>query len=263
MWCGTVFALVQVHRSYKYVISWCHLALADTSNIQGLTILVRAINSLAKPLPQAEARATWDALYPGEVHSVRMVRNTGKLPKLVAKFDKLSKKLEQLEEKKQKLIGADSGHQAEVKSCGCCGPLTKTIAKTAQKLTDTKEQIGVARDQLCGDELDKGLSYFVVFKSARSATIAAQVTALDPTRFEVSAAPVPAASASRALAAAVSPASARKSASSRQQAPCRGSPGGAASASATASAASWAHTARPSSSAPVASSLEKYRSPLR
>ena len=59
------------------------------------------------------------------------------------------------------------------------------------KLAALRTKVQAARKAYCGHDNDVGLSYFVIFKDSRTATIANQVVALPEASFEVSTAPVP------------------------------------------------------------------------
>ena len=82
LWLNSLYALVQINKSWLKLVGWIHSALEDPSDVVSHTLLVRATNPLARPFSQASALRTGEGLYPGEIHSVRMVRDTGKLCKL-------------------------------------------------------------------------------------------------------------------------------------------------------------------------------------
>ena len=199
MWVCSLHGYYQLVRSWQRLVRACQTSMADAGDAASHTLLVRAINPLAKPFEQNEAFALWAGLYPNQIFSVRMCRDTRELPKAVAKFDKLQAQLKVLEVKnknlREKAAAAEAaeaaGDAAEgaakvsavSKLCACCRtPPLKAAEKLAPKLVKTREALEEARLALqkaavanCGEERDEGLSYFVLLKSARAATIAKQV----------------------------------------------------------------------------------------
>ena len=86
---NTFYALSQLGNSWKRVSGWAHKYLEDPDNPTSHAVLVQSTQPLSKPISQVTAFKTWDSVYPGEVISVRMIRDTGKLPALLSKFDKV------------------------------------------------------------------------------------------------------------------------------------------------------------------------------
>ena len=194
LWLNSLYALVQINKSWLKLVGWIHSALEDPSDVVSHTLLVRATNPLAKPFSQASALSTWEGLYPGEIHSVRMVRHTGKLPELLAKLDKILAKLAGFDRRREAMIeaGKDADGAFDKRSLFGLGPSPNAQrAKLEAKLTALRLKVAAARKNHCGPENDVGLSYFVIFQASRTATIANQVVALPEASYEVSTAPVP------------------------------------------------------------------------
>lgn len=195
LWLNSLYALILIDKSWRRIVGWCHVALEDSSDIVSHALLVRATNPLAKPFSQASALHTWEGLYPGEIFSVRMVRDTGKLPKLLAKVDKLLAKLARLDQREQSLKdakGKDARTAFAKKTCFGLGPsLDAKRAKLEAQLAQQRLKVADAKHQFCTHANDRGLAYFVLFKASRVCTIASQVVALPGASFEVSVAPVP------------------------------------------------------------------------
>lgn len=144
--------------------------------------------------------AAWQALYPGDVHSVRVVRETGRLPELLPKLDALREALERLEAKAAKAKAAEQvgdgcfggGDDTEAKRAKALDKLARQIAKQQAKIDAVRCEVADERNRHCAlPEHDAGVSYFVLFKTARAATIAKQVVNVPNAHFEVGPAPTP------------------------------------------------------------------------
>ena len=149
-------------RSWEKIVVRRSSLLANASDYSALTVLVRTAGHLAKkPTTAAEARALWGLLYPGQIFDVRMVRDTGPLPKQLAQRKKLTAAIEALEAKiakaeakkqeKQEKQGAEAaatgaeeagvtaeggGEQGEVQKGGfglCATPQAKLQATRAKR----------------------------------------------------------------------------------------------------------------------------------
>ena len=194
LWLNSLYALAQINKSWHRLVGYIHTALEDPRDVVSHTLLVRATNPLAKPFSQASAYRTWEGLYPGQIHSVRMVRHTGKLPELLAKLDKVVAKLTGLERRHEALVEAGKDADAAFARKTLFGLRPSPNAQRAAlkvKLAALRTKVQAARKAYCGHDNDVGLSYFVIFKDSRTATIANQVVALPEASFEVSTAPVP------------------------------------------------------------------------
>ena len=191
LWLNSLLALRAINRSWQKVVGWCQASLADADDPVSHVVLVRASSPLTKPVTQAQAFATWDVLYPGSIYSVRVVRETGALPSLLAKYDALAKSKRELEVRRDQLIEDGKANQAEATTCCGGSSLAAKISKLEAKMALLTPKISALRDKCIGDEKDVGLSYFVIFTTSRAATMASQVSALPSASYTVSAAPVP------------------------------------------------------------------------
>jgi len=191
IWINTIYGIFMLKRSWEKIVSWCKEALEDETDVVSHVVLVRAANPFVKPVTQAEAFATWDMLFPNEIFSVRMIRSTAQLPKLLAKFDRLDKSLTALQARKQKLIDEGKPEKLDKKTCFCMKSINAKIPKTEETIATVREKIAELKPKVCGDDNDKGLSYFVIFHRSRDATVATQTAVLPGHLFEVTTAPVP------------------------------------------------------------------------
>ncbi len=209
MWLGSIFTLWQLKRTWRRVIKWSHFSMAaQAGDPTSHAILVRATDPREHLRSPDELRRQWDSLYPGEVHSVRVVRETGRLPSLLPRLDELRQALALLDRKALALAEArdtlrDGGaHAAGNRGGGgndAADKRTKAQAELAQKLLSMQAKIDAVRCEVAMERKmyattaanDVGISYFVLFKSARTATIAKQVVNVAKARFEVLPAPTP------------------------------------------------------------------------
>lgn len=204
LWVNSLHTYVQLSRSWRRIVRACQTSMADAGDAASHAILVRANNPLAKPFKQIDAFLTWAGLYPGQVLSVRMCRDTGSLPKALAKFDATQRALAVLEAKHKKLLEKAAVSPIGVTRlqwachfCACRSPAARA-EKLQTKIDKQRHRLDTARSEIvrtakvhCGPEHDVGLSYFVIFKSSRAASIAKQVVNLPEVEFEVEPAPVP------------------------------------------------------------------------
>jgi len=143
-------------------------------------VLVRSVDARDAPCSANELRIIWDALYPGEVYDIRVVSDTGQLPGLLSKLDHALDHLAMLEEQ---AVEAEAAAATKKLS-----KVEKAIAKQTQKVEGLRAKVATERDQHTSGE---GVSYFVLFKSTRAATIAKQVINMPNAHFKVQAAPPP------------------------------------------------------------------------
>ena len=104
IWLNTIYALVHMSRTWRKILHWCHTAPKEDEAVVAYSLLVRARNPLAKPIRQADALQAWEDLYPGEIHSVRMVRHTGNLPRLLGQMDRLEEQLQLLQHQRRQIV---------------------------------------------------------------------------------------------------------------------------------------------------------------
>ena len=205
-------------RSWEKIVVRRSSLLANASDYSALTVLVRTAGHLAKkPTTAAEARALWGLLYPGQIFDVRMVRDTGPLPKQLAQRKKLTAAIEALEAKiakaeakkqeKQEKQGAEAaatgaeeagvtaeggGEQGEVQKGGfglCATPQAKLQAARAKRAA-LDEKLRAAAHTASAEENDHGFNYFVCFNSHRACNLAKQVVNTPDANFKVVAAPL-------------------------------------------------------------------------
>ena len=183
MWVCTLYAVWELNRTWRHVIAKCQQSMACADDVSSHTILVRSTDPRNLPQSREDAHRTWEGLYPQQVHTVRMVRNTGALPKKLALLDKLTAQLEALD--------AAAAATKGTKRAGCGADAAKKAGKVRAKLAATREAVQDLKVRHCGDDADQGLSYFVLFNNRRTCTIARQVVNLPGAAFQVEPAPVP------------------------------------------------------------------------
>ena len=118
-------------RSWEKIVVRRSSLLANASDYSALTVLVRTAGHLAKkPTTAAEARALWGLLYPGQIFDVRMVRDTGALPKQLAQRKKLTAAIEALEAKIAKAKAKPKPTLTLTRTLTLTLPLTLTLKRT-------------------------------------------------------------------------------------------------------------------------------------
>ena len=99
-----------------------------------------------------------DKLYPGLVYDVRMVRETGTLPKLLAQHEKLCKTVEGLEASVAKLAaeGKPAPDPAQ-KRLGCLPGLAKKLDDARTKRDQLVDDVRAAYEKCAAPENDRGV----------------------------------------------------------------------------------------------------------
>ena len=132
-----------------------------------------------KPRTREEIAAEWEELYPGEVWGVFVVREAGDLPKLVAKWTPLHKRLAKADRRAAKAAeDPEKAAKAAKGGGGCCASAAKAQRKLEadrKKLAELEKQIVEKLKVERAPERDMGLHYFVCFRSQRATNLAKQV----------------------------------------------------------------------------------------
>ena len=210
-WLFTLVALVQLRRGWDRMIMFKRRALSDARDAQALAICVRETDAkalLAKaraaalaakakavgflrqgvgrtPTPAPDAlgwsredvwRLRADKLYPGLVYDVRMVRETGTLPKLLAQHEKVCKTVETLEASVAKLAaeGKPAPDPAQ-KRLGCLPGLAKKLDDARAKRDHWSTTCASRVREVRGARDDRGVCYFVLFREQKPCNLARQV----------------------------------------------------------------------------------------
>ena len=228
-WLFTLVALVQLRRGWDRMIMFKRRALSDARDAQALAICVRETDAkalLAKAraaalaakakagrisptkgsasapsAPAADAlgwsredvwRLWADKLYPGLVYDVRMVRETGTLPKLLAQHEKVCKTVEGLEASVAKLAaeGKPAPDPAQ-KRLGCLPGLAKKLDDARAKRDQLVDDVRAAYEKCAAPENDRGVCYFVLFREQKPCNLARQVCHFEKSTIKVLAAPAP------------------------------------------------------------------------
>ena len=196
-WYLSVLTIYQLNSSWQRVVHRRQRSLANAHDASSLAILVR---STRQPLPRVyskeEALALWTSLYPGAIYDVRMVRETGRLPKLLAKRRALVGAIERLERRieRREATGRTRGGQLKT---SLAATLTATwhgatggggdqrLARAHEALDRHESELQKLTAQMRDEyqawtdpEHDRGYNYFVLFRRHRQCNIAKQV----PTR---------------------------------------------------------------------------------
>lgn len=183
IWILTVLTISLLRRSWHRVVERRQHALADAHDTSSLTILVRHGSWIKQTHTKrvwqmhnrADALALWEKLFPGCIYDVRMVRDTGKLPKLLATRKKLKLALGKLESK-------EADPRSTQKAVGKArAALDKKRPLLAANIEDIKTSYATA----CEPQNDKGSSYFVLFKKHRQCNVAKQVVNVADENLEV------------------------------------------------------------------------------
>ena len=175
------------YTAWIRVITKVQSSMSVADDVTSYTMLVRSTDPSALPQKRSLAERTWRHIYPGEVQCVRMVRDTGALPKQLALLDRLEAALPKLE-------AAAKAPAAKGLAALCAASPASRQRKVEQcraKLNKARDAVAALKERYCGEDADAGLSYFVLFKTRRTATIAKQVLNLPDASFEVVPAPVP------------------------------------------------------------------------
>ena len=228
-WLFTLVALVQLRRGWDRMIMFKRRALSDARDAQALAICVRETDakallakaraaalaakakagrisptkgSAATPTPAPEDALGWsredvwrlwaDKLYPGLVYDVRMVRETGTLPKLLAQHEKVCKTVETLEASVAKLAaeGKPAPDPAQ-KRLGCLPGLAKKLDDARAKRDQLVDDVRAAYEKCAAPENDRGVCYFVLFREQKPCNLARQVCHFEKSTIKVLAAPAP------------------------------------------------------------------------
>ena len=201
MWLASFYTYYQLKCTWRRITKWAQRSMAASGDAASHAILVRPIDPQVRGRGPDELLAVWQSLYPGEVHSVRVVREVGKLPKLLPKLDGLRERLASLEAHVARVrLGeeaagggcCDDGADHADKQSKALDKLERRLAKQKAKVDAVRCEVALERDQHCVlHEHDVGVSYFVLFKTARTATIAKQVVNVPNAHFEIGPAPTP------------------------------------------------------------------------
>ena len=191
IWFLTVHTIGLLRRSWKRVVAHRRQALADATDTSSLTILVRSgywdkatpdnplemhkMRWVWKMKSKAEAIELWEKLYPGCIYDVRMVRDTGTLPKLLKTREKLAAAIEKLE---IKVINPETKAKAKAKA-------EALLDKKRGLFKENTQGVMTQYATACTAEMDKGSSYFVLFKKHRQANMAKMVCNLEDEHVQV------------------------------------------------------------------------------
>ena len=172
-WYLTGLTLWLLGSAWGRILARRQRSLADARDASSLAILVRDTKSvpvLRKSMKKRdEAFRMWQSLYPGEIYDVRMVRDTGKLPALLAKHKKLSATVEKMEATLATLEAEDAASSKVEKA------LAKLRTARAGLLADIHQEY----DTATAAENDRGTTYFVCFRKHRPCNLAKQVVNTD------------------------------------------------------------------------------------
>jgi len=180
-WLLTYLTITRLSASWRKLIARRLRSLADARDASSLVVLVRAGGLRGKEASLGEVRALWETLYPGQIWDVIMVRDTGKLPGLLARRTKLIQGIEALElsEAKAKAKGGVPAH------------------KLLRRLRGRRDDLGALIGELkaeytlrAADSNDVGSNYFVRFRQHRACNIAKQVLNTTAGSMQVVAAPL-------------------------------------------------------------------------
>ena len=199
-WILTILVITLLTRSWKRVVERKQRMLTDARDASSLVILVRSgywkkqddrrratvSNKVAggvagwKKHSREEVLETWQALYGEAIFDVRMVRDTGALPKHLAKRAKLAAAIEKLEDIESN----------PAKSEKAVNKARTALDKKRPMLATLMEEIKKEYEAVCKPEADCGSAYFVFFTNHRDCNIAKQVLNNSDTHVEVYSAPL-------------------------------------------------------------------------
>ena len=187
-WYLTGLTIWQLKRSWRRILARRQRSLKDARDTSSLALLVRSKKRLrfgTKMPTRAETLAMWSSLYPGEIYDVRVIRDTGKLPQLLARRKKLVSSIEKLEAKAARIEtrgGERSPRFRPSIALEMVRGRNKQLAKTQNALEAQRAELEqVMKDvrsdyELCtAPDSDAGPNYFVLFRRHRPCNIAKQV----------------------------------------------------------------------------------------
>lgn len=223
-WLLTYLTVSELNRSWKRMLARRLASLTDARDASSLTCLVRGGGLLGKTYAREEMLKLWTLLYPGAIHDIRIVRDTGELRHILSaiaharqdiltleqKIAKLRKKLSKAVDKKgdakasAKLASLDAGLAGldpnppprpageKKKGGGRCDrrPLPAKLSSQRTELATLYRDLAAEHARVGGAENERGSSYFVLFRDHRSSNIARQVTNTGSSRMVVGPAPL-------------------------------------------------------------------------
>lgn len=192
----TAIILVTLRRSWLRVLEARQQQMVEASGPRTRAVMV---TGALHAMPASEVKQQWSMMYPGKIHSVRMVRDTRRLAGLVKRCFKLSERVRALEQRLAGLRGMPNSDEMRAISDRAWAKRERKIAKIGPELDDCKALLEVTMadaeaERLVVDvpENDRGASYFVLFNSRVATSTAQQVFNTSTLRAGVVAAPHPA-----------------------------------------------------------------------